>query len=218
MTVLQPRDCRYVSRRLPLYAGGDLPMDIAEEVAMHLTGCPDCLSRLRLFQADRERLAALQNERLQVARPLAADDFWARVETGIRPVSLAAGHPILRARVGRGRLAAAAALLLALGLGSWALLKDRPRPASSASILAAGPQVDLDGPAFVPLRPVPARLAHQLDVQFALGDAPGVLGGGDDVIVPALVDFIEAPVDEMHYPLDDLVPVKWVAAEQGIDF
>jgi len=119
--------CAQVEKRLPLYAGGDLPEDEVAEVAEHIQACPDCRRAANGYDAAVQALREAGQE-----EPPAGDwrECWQAIEGRLDDQRPARNVIRLASRIPTRRILKAAAIfLLALGIGVIVGLSLRPAPA-----------------------------------------------------------------------------------------
>ncbi len=119
--------CAQVEKRLPLYAGGDLPEDEAAQVAKHLQACPACRRVANGYDA---AVQALREAGRQ--EPPSGDwrECWRAIEGHLDDERPPRNVISLASSVGTRRILKAAAIfLLTLGIGVVVGLSLRPAPA-----------------------------------------------------------------------------------------
>ena len=151
------RTCRWVCRRLPLLAGGDLVGSERRRVERHLIACPSCRSRRT---ADEQSLAVLRGTGSLGVRSASATDIsslWPALARQIREAKHRPGRPAVSEWVRPGNLAPlagwigaglAASLILGCGWfwshGSTTARPEMPPGTASASAsrpVSSGPTV-----------------------------------------------------------------------------
>ena len=162
--------CEETRDLLPLYTGGDLPIEQADLLATHVAGCPSCARELDLYREARAGLLSLR----AVEAP--AGTF----ET-IRAV---VGREFLPRRPRPGiswpdevlRHAAVLMVGLAIGVGVHVALR-RPSPVSVAAEARPGVRAEFVG-TFIPDRrtPIPPSAPEH---GFYLPKVDAVLVGGE---------------------------------------
>jgi anti-sigma factor RsiW len=68
-------DCRKADKLLALYVSDDLSKEERARLDEHLAGCPDCIEKVNLLRADRERIQLLAGEEA----PDAGGEFFEEV-------------------------------------------------------------------------------------------------------------------------------------------
>lgn len=152
--------CRWVKRRLPLLAGGELEVQERRSVERHLIGCPDCRARR---DSSAEALVALHRLGEEAPPPIDAPSLWPELARQIRetrhasPPALAWWERPLPLPLGFASLAAAFGVVLVASIAR-PLHDPEGTPASapplaiespSPSIIAAQAPMDLDEPEFL---------------------------------------------------------------------
>ena len=107
-------NCADVQERLSAYHDGELPGDVAAQIAAHLANCPACATELESF----ESLSALTRK---LTDPAAPKQLWTKLEARLDQ-DAEARTPIkgpTRKSYSFTRLAAAAMILIALTFGAY---------------------------------------------------------------------------------------------------
>lgn len=203
--------CRWVTRRLPLLAGGELVGADRRRVERHLISCPDCRSRRDAASSSLDLLRAAATAPVD-----AAPSLWPALARQIRE-SRRPERPSWAARVGgllgRPTLRLALAGVVVLGLAwTWSARRTQtsgptPVPAVVLRTVPGAPSVErIDPPAEVgPDRlvgDVPSLGLERFDLPVRVASSPAPAVVAPTAVVPRIDPFQGPQTLRLDFDLD----------------